>query len=265
MRAASNRAEFINAVSEACGVRIEVVSGYEEAEMALLGACPGGTATVVDIGGASVEIVCGDEGKVTYAKSLPLGMVRLTEQADGNAEMLRAYAATGLAKYGDVPSRGETVGRGRHVHVARGNGSGAGNIRSRRRAGLCADERKGGRACRRADHSGHARKHRREISASAEDEVRLIKAGAVFVCELNGLSPHLRREGERSGQSRRILQIQASGRRIRRHGAVSRSDPGFFYTGICAMGIEIAEKLCYTVTESYCNGRLGIRRSICGK
>ncbi len=112
VRAASNRAEFINAVSEACGVRIEVVSGYEEAEMALLGACPGGTATVVDIGGASVEIVCGDEGKVTYAKSLPLGMVRLTEQADGNAEMLRAYAATGLAKYGDVPSRGETVGVG---------------------------------------------------------------------------------------------------------------------------------------------------------
>lgn len=112
VRAAANRAEFIGRVRADCELEVEVISGCEEAEIALLGAAPTGEATVVDIGSASVEIVSGNAGKLAFVKSLPLGMVRLTEQADGSPDMIRAYAVSGLAKYGAIPMDGELIGVG---------------------------------------------------------------------------------------------------------------------------------------------------------
>lgn len=112
VRAASNRADFIRRVEKECGIPLEVISGNEEAEIALLGASMTGDATVVDIGGASVEIVSGDGEKMLYVKSLPLGVVRLTEQSGGNPDLVRANAARGIAKYGDVKLRPELIGVG---------------------------------------------------------------------------------------------------------------------------------------------------------
>lgn len=112
VRAALNRMEFTKAVEEQCGITVEVISGCEEAEIAILGACPEGDATVVDIGSASVEIVTSENGELTYVKSLPLGMVRLTEQADSSPDMIRAYAVSGMAKYGEVPICENVIGVG---------------------------------------------------------------------------------------------------------------------------------------------------------
>lgn len=112
VRAAENSADFICAVRRECGLDLDVISGNEEAEIALLGAAPSGDATVVDIGSASVEIISGVGGKPVYLRSLPIGMVRLTEQADGNPELIRAYAASGIAKYGDVKLRENLIGVG---------------------------------------------------------------------------------------------------------------------------------------------------------
>ncbi len=112
VRAAANRSEFLSAVASECGVRVEIISGYEEAEIALLGACPDGEATVVDIGGASVEIVCGEGNKLSYVKSLPLGMVRLTERSGGDPELMRTYATKGIFKYKGVKVSGELIGVG---------------------------------------------------------------------------------------------------------------------------------------------------------
>lgn len=112
VRAAANRADFIRATDAECGVQMEVISGSEEAEIALLGASEGGDATVVDIGGASVEIVSGDGDSLVYVKSLPLGVVRLTEQAGGDPGLIRAYAASGATGYGDVRLRPELIGVG---------------------------------------------------------------------------------------------------------------------------------------------------------
>lgn len=112
VRAAENSADFIKTVRDECGLDLDVISGNEEAEIALLGAAPFGDVTVVDIGSASVEIISGTDGKPVYIRSLPIGMVRLTEQADGNPELLRAYAASGIAKYGDVKLREKLIGVG---------------------------------------------------------------------------------------------------------------------------------------------------------
>jgi len=86
VRAAGNRAEVEAVLRERAGVEVEVLTGEEEARLAFLGATrtlgerPDGVVAVVDVGGASSEVVCGTiEGGVTYAVSLPVGSGALAD------------------------------------------------------------------------------------------------------------------------------------------------------------------------------------------
>jgi exopolyphosphatase/guanosine-5'-triphosphate,3'-diphosphate pyrophosphatase len=79
LRSASNRARFIDAVKERCGIEVEVISGDEEARLAYLGATSGlelhGSLAVFDSGGGSSQFTFGDE-----RFSVDVGAVRVTER-----------------------------------------------------------------------------------------------------------------------------------------------------------------------------------------
>ncbi len=84
-REAINKDEFIKRVFEETGIRIEVVSGLEEARLIYLGiiqALPvfDEKILMIDIGGGSTEILVGEKGNVLYSNSIKLGAVRLTEK-----------------------------------------------------------------------------------------------------------------------------------------------------------------------------------------
>ena len=83
-RDASNRDLFIDGVREILGIEPEVIPGTEEAELSFIGATKGLVHTespylVVDIGGGSTEFVLGTT-EVTYAKSVNIGCVRMSER-----------------------------------------------------------------------------------------------------------------------------------------------------------------------------------------
>ena len=83
-RDASNRDLFIDGVREILGIEPEVIPGTEEAELSFIGATKGLVHTespylVVDIGGGSTEFVLGTT-EVTYAKSVDIGCVRMSER-----------------------------------------------------------------------------------------------------------------------------------------------------------------------------------------
>ncbi len=85
VREASNRDEFLDRAWSEAGVRVEVVSGAEEARLIHLGVLQAVPAfdrrvLVVDIGGGSTEFVVGLGGEVLGARSLKLGAIRLTER-----------------------------------------------------------------------------------------------------------------------------------------------------------------------------------------
>jgi len=85
VREASNGGDFIRAVADRVGIRIQVISGIEEARLIHLAASygvdvGGGTAVVIDIGGGSVEITCGKPTDVKIARSFKIGVIRLTER-----------------------------------------------------------------------------------------------------------------------------------------------------------------------------------------
>ncbi len=95
VRDAANAAEFASGVEARLGVRPEVVTGAEEAQLSYDGATRGlagrrlpAPFLVVDIGGGSTELILGDPstgsgsvaGHVLAAESLDIGSVRMTER-----------------------------------------------------------------------------------------------------------------------------------------------------------------------------------------
>lgn len=85
MRDAVNREQLIERARALCGVRVEVLSGEEEAQMAYGGCAPLGRCGVIDIGGGSTEAICGQDGQVRFAASAQMGAVRLMQRLNGDA------------------------------------------------------------------------------------------------------------------------------------------------------------------------------------
>jgi exopolyphosphatase/guanosine-5'-triphosphate,3'-diphosphate pyrophosphatase len=124
LRAAANSAEFVEAVQARCGVRVEVISGEEEARLAFLAATSGiervdGSLVVFETGGGSTQFTFGQGERVDEQFSVPVGAVRFTEQfgLDGVvddtvlATALDAIAAD-LASLDGRPTPAALVGMG---------------------------------------------------------------------------------------------------------------------------------------------------------
>ena len=112
VRSAENGTEFTDRVKELCGLEVEVISGEEEAEIGILGALGGADGGVVDIGGASTEIVVKDEGKITYKKSVNIGVVRLKDKCGRDKQALIAEAKKAAIEFGLIPAKGILHGIG---------------------------------------------------------------------------------------------------------------------------------------------------------
>src|SRR5213083_1513904 len=85
MRIASNAADLVEAVEQRSGVRIEVISGEEEARLAYVAATAaldvgGGSLVLFDTGGGSSQFTFGERSRVTERFSVDVGAVRFTER-----------------------------------------------------------------------------------------------------------------------------------------------------------------------------------------
>ena len=103
VRTASNSAEFICRIKDCCGVVVDVVSEETEAEIGYIGALGGNDGGIIDIGGGSTEIQVVKNGVKTYAKSIPVGAVRLADKCGQNEEFLDKYCAERVKEFGTIP------------------------------------------------------------------------------------------------------------------------------------------------------------------
>ena len=83
LRAARNAQGFIDRAHAEAGLKVEIVTGDEEARLAVLGALSGlgeldGDTRVADIGGGSTELVLGLDGRAVQTMSEPLGALTVT-------------------------------------------------------------------------------------------------------------------------------------------------------------------------------------------
>lgn len=92
LRDAANRSAFLGAAFEKTGLRIEIIPGEKEAQLAFAGALSNkpdlpSPIAVLDIGGGSTEVVIGESRQLSIgnefslnARSADIGSVRLTER-----------------------------------------------------------------------------------------------------------------------------------------------------------------------------------------
>ena len=100
MRSAENGREFTLRVEREVGLKIEIISGDEEAEIGILGALGGKDGAIIDIGGASTELIVQKNEKISYRKSLDIGVVRIRDLCDRSQERTRALSLETVKKYG---------------------------------------------------------------------------------------------------------------------------------------------------------------------
>lgn len=103
VRSASNGYEFVNAVKYECNLDVDVISGEKEAEIGLLGVLKNNDGGIIDIGGASSEIITRINGKTVYSHSLNLGGVRILDACGQNLDKICDVCKNAVAEYGKVP------------------------------------------------------------------------------------------------------------------------------------------------------------------
>ncbi|SHJ98978.1 Ppx/GppA phosphatase family protein [Tepidibacter formicigenes] len=85
LRDSKNKSEFLEKAYSKTGVNVEIISGYDEANLGFLGVLQGieeeGDILVIDIGGGSTEFIVGNkEEGIKFSKSENVGALRMTEK-----------------------------------------------------------------------------------------------------------------------------------------------------------------------------------------
>ena len=102
-RSAKNGDQFTGKVKSLCGLDIEILSGEEEAEIGILGALGSADGGIIDIGGASTEIIVQQDGTCVYKKSVDIGVVRLKDMCGREYTSLIETCKRQAEKFGQVP------------------------------------------------------------------------------------------------------------------------------------------------------------------
>ncbi len=102
-RTAENGNDFLLRVKELCGLEVEIIDGETEAEIGILGALGNSDGMLIDIGGASTEIVVRKKGETVYKKSVDIGVVRLKDGCGNDKNKLLSAMKTAEREYGDIP------------------------------------------------------------------------------------------------------------------------------------------------------------------
>lgn len=104
VRSARNGEQFVSLVKRHTGLSVDVIDGATEAKLGLMGLIENrqDELTVIDIGGASVEVIRGNADGITYSKSLPLGVVRLLDRVGENRSDIEAFVQSAVTEYGFV-------------------------------------------------------------------------------------------------------------------------------------------------------------------
>jgi exopolyphosphatase/guanosine-5'-triphosphate,3'-diphosphate pyrophosphatase len=111
VRDAVNGQAFVEKVFQETGISLVVIDGEEEARLTLMGVLSAldkepNTLVVLDVGGGSTEFTVSSGGIPTFIKSMPIGVVRLTEGFPTDAEMsARVHSVISLLE-NDLSSAG---------------------------------------------------------------------------------------------------------------------------------------------------------------
>ncbi|MDE5942578.1 MAG: hypothetical protein K2H30_00015 [Clostridia bacterium] len=100
VRTAENGADLVSRVKQLCDIDVDVIGGELEAEIGVLGALGVKNGGVIDIGGASTEVIVKKDGEYLFSKSLDIGAVRLNDVAGYDKDALERAISEKIADLG---------------------------------------------------------------------------------------------------------------------------------------------------------------------
>ena len=123
LREAKNGKEIIKEISEKTGIKIDLISGAEEANLihlALSNALgqPTEPMALMDIGGGSLEIIIAADNKLKYLNSFKVGTVRLLQMAKQNLYDRDYFTNTIRDTFEALPQVKVTLGAGSGGNVS---------------------------------------------------------------------------------------------------------------------------------------------------
>lgn len=136
LRKAKNTSTLIEQVIAGTGIEIQIIPGEEEARLSYQGFLSGrhnsaGKFLVVDIGGGSSEIVCGNGEEAESAVSLATGAVKLVRKFDlGNPPRMEKYREMVESLSEFSPTAISTEIQGREVFFSGGTASTLATVKS---------------------------------------------------------------------------------------------------------------------------------------
>lgn len=103
VRQSVNKQQFIDLVKQKTGITIDVIDGQVEASLGALGAV-GDNGAIIDVGGASSEVMVVEEGKSLFSKSIDVGAVKITDKFGQDKESIINFVKSKVEEYGDIPN-----------------------------------------------------------------------------------------------------------------------------------------------------------------
>ncbi len=111
VRKAVNKSELVDKIKIITKINLDIISGEVEAELAMLGCLQNANGGVIDIGGASTEVVFCENGQKTYGKSIDIGAVKLKDVAGQDRVLLDNIINEKLHAFKNLP-KGQFYGVG---------------------------------------------------------------------------------------------------------------------------------------------------------
>lgn len=101
MRSAKNAPEFAAKIENTVKAKVEIIDGIKESKLGLLGVLGDydTCGNIIDIGGASVEVISGSVNHPSYTKSLPLGTGRLLDLSGTNRTKIENFIRHEVTKF----------------------------------------------------------------------------------------------------------------------------------------------------------------------
>ena len=104
VRQSKNSSEFLSLVKSACQIDVDVVSEEDEAKYGYKGALNGSNGGVVDVGGASTEVIYAENGSIKYSKSIEAGAVKIKDVCGQDKDVADKFIEEKIKYYGVIPS-----------------------------------------------------------------------------------------------------------------------------------------------------------------
>lgn len=103
VRQSKNKDVFLLKVKEKTGVDVDVISGDSEAFIGAIGALDGNDGGIIDVGGASSEVLVVSGGKIIYSKSINLGAVKIFNDCGQEKQKCLKMIDEFIDDYGEIP------------------------------------------------------------------------------------------------------------------------------------------------------------------